>query len=384
MALNRRSLLKLTGAAAVILGAGGASFVLTRSPDKALAPWAEAGASFSDPRLTALSYAILAPNPHNRQPWLLDLRTEGEITLFCDPERLLPVTDPESRQIVIGLGCFLELLRLAAAETGHRAAIDPFPDGEPGRHLGDRPIARISFRPDSDVAKDPLFAQVLNRRSNKEPYDTARPVAAAMITELAAAAGPGVTVAGSTAPDRLAALRDLTWRGMEIELTTEDAYMESVHLMRIGKTEIEANPDGIDLGGPFLESLAALGMLTRETIADTKSTAFQQGLDMFRSLCASAMGHVWVTTKDNGRTTQLDVGRAWVRLNLAATGLGLGLHPMSQTLQEYPEMRELYDEVHGLLTGGSGERVQMLGRLGYGPDLGPSPRWPVAARLIKV
>ena len=38
--------------------------------------------------------------------------------------------------------------------------------------------------------------------------------------------------------------------------------------MRIGKAEINANPDGIDLGGAFLEALSAAGLLTRETLAD--------------------------------------------------------------------------------------------------------------------
>ncbi len=115
--MNRRGFLRIAGSSLVIGAAGAGGFAVTRTPTEALAPWGEAGsADYTDVRVRALSYAILAPNPHNRQPWMVDLATSGEATLYCDLDRLLPDTDPFSRQITIGLGCFLEILRMAAAE----------------------------------------------------------------------------------------------------------------------------------------------------------------------------------------------------------------------------------------------------------------------------
>lgn len=384
MSVDRRSALKLAGAAAVVLAAGGGTFILTREPTRATEPWRLANSVGSDPRLRALSHAILAPNPHNRQPWLVDLRTAGELVLYCNSERLLPVTDPESRQIVIGLGCFLEILRMAAAEDGFAAEIAPFPEGAPRVKLGEKPIARVRFRRAEAVKKDPLFAHVLHRRTNKEPYDTAREVGKLALASLADAADGGFAVGTTNKPDRVGELRALTWRAMETELNTRDAYMESVHLMRIGKTEIEASPDGIDLGGPFLEGLSLLGMLSRETLADPTSTAFRQGQDMFREITGTAMAFVWIKTDGNSRATQLAVGRAWVRINLKATELGLGIHPLSQALQEYAEMRPHFAAVHGMLVPDGRLRIQMLGRLGYGPEVGPSPRWPLETRITKI
>jgi len=74
-----------------------------------------------------LSYAILAPHSHNLQSWLVDLRQPDEITLYCDLSRLLPETDPYSRQIMMSHGTFLELLDLAARQKGLRAEIELFP-----------------------------------------------------------------------------------------------------------------------------------------------------------------------------------------------------------------------------------------------------------------
>jgi hypothetical protein len=122
----------------------------------------------------------------------------------------LPETDPFQRQIVIGLGCFLELLVLAAGEQGFAAEVDPFPEGQPEPNLDTRPIARVRFHK-SGGRSDPLFRQVLGRRSNKEPYDTTRPVAGTALGQLAATAGDtGVLVQTTNDKRPVAELRELT------------------------------------------------------------------------------------------------------------------------------------------------------------------------------
>ncbi|MEL7487698.1 MAG: twin-arginine translocation pathway signal protein, partial [Pseudomonadota bacterium] len=127
---TRRMILTAGAASLVVVGAGlGAARLLRSDISDARAPWAAAGAGGGDPRLDALSYAILAPSPHNRQPWLARLDGEDVVMLYCDPSRLLPETDPPNRQIVIGLGAFLEILRQAASAQGYAADIEPFPDG---------------------------------------------------------------------------------------------------------------------------------------------------------------------------------------------------------------------------------------------------------------
>ena len=55
-----------------------------------LAPWTVS--PHADPRITALAWAVLAPNPHNRQPWLVRLVGGDEALLYCDLERRLPVS----------------------------------------------------------------------------------------------------------------------------------------------------------------------------------------------------------------------------------------------------------------------------------------------------
>lgn len=380
--MNRRKFLTILGGGVVLSAGAAAGVIATRTPTAAIEPWQQAGSIYDEPRKKALSYAILAPNPHNRQPWLVDLSTKGKVILFVDTSRLLPHTDPFSRQITIGLGCFLEMLRMAAAEDGHDVSIKPFPDGFDSKRLDQRPVAVITFRKDPTVKADPLFAHVLNRRSLKEPYDLDREVPDSALRALARAVQPGVTAGVTNRPDDVARLRKLTHDAMAIEIDTPHTYKESVDLFRIGKTEIEANPDGIDFSGPLFETLGTFGLFTRQAALDRKSATYQQGIAAVMAACDTGMGYIWLVTDTNTRIDQLNTGRDWLRVNLAATKAGVGTQPMSQALQEYPEMKTLYQACHKQLAPRGGV-VQMLARLGFAAPVPPSPRWSLEAKLVK-
>lgn len=382
MGATRRTFLRVLGATTVIAAAGAGYWASTRRPEKALEPWALAG-GYDDPRMRALSYALLAPNSHNLQSWLVDLNTPDEATLYANPEKMLPMTDPLSRQITISMGCFLELLRIAAAEEGLAADVTPFPEGSDPERLDERPVARVRFIAGGE--RDPLFHQIVKRHTCKEPFDETRAVDPAVFASLAEAAATAEVESGGTVEaGTVGELRDLAWAGHEVEALTPRTLQESIDVMRIGRREIEANPDGIELGGLFLESLNLAGVLTRSSLADPASDAFAQGMEMYRAIIYSAQGFFWQITDDNSRATQLRTGRAWVRAQLKATEMGLTIHPLSQTLQEYPEMADLYEDVHRRLGArdGASRTVQMLARVGYGPDIDPTPRWRLEEKLI--
>ncbi|WP_235439109.1 Acg family FMN-binding oxidoreductase [Candidatus Rhodobacter oscarellae] len=352
----------------------------TRTPTEALAPWDAAGAAqYDDPRLHALSYAVLAPNPHNRQPWKVKLRGAEAFELYFDTDRQLPHTDPFDRQLTIGLGCFLELMEMAANSVGFAVATELFPAGHDPAALDRRPVAHVTFS-GAATSADPLFAYALQRRSTKQPYDTTRPVPRDVL-QRAMSAVRIAQAGGSTEAELTQYLRDLTEQALLIEIETPHTYKESVDLFRIGKAEVNANPDGISFSGPMFESLRLAGVLSRETVTDPSSVAYRGGIDAVTTNCRTSMGHIWLVTETNTRLDQIAVGRDWLRLNLATTREGLGLHPMSQALQEYPEMAALYADAHRRLAPDGGT-VQMLGRIGYGPTVPASPRWPIEAKLV--
>ncbi|MFC0632482.1 Acg family FMN-binding oxidoreductase [Brevundimonas balnearis] len=345
-----------------------------------VAAWNQPGAGQDDDRLFALAHGILAPNPHNRQPWLIELQGADQAVLHVDRERLLPVTDPFDRQIVIGCGAFVELTCLAATLRGRSVTVEPFPDGGGVPRLDDRPVARFTFG--KGGATDPLAARILTRRSNKAAYDPARPLdTAAARRMLAEGAAPGFR-SGVVADGRLSALRDLVSGAYVTEIVTPAAFEESIELMRIGREEIARHRDGIDIGGPMVEAMAAVGLMSRDQIRKPGTMAHEQGKSMYRGLADSSPAFVWLISEGNDRATQLNAGRAWARMNLAADAGGVAVHPVSQGLQEYAEVAEFKRRVDALVGVRPGERLQMLARAGYGKVVPPAPRRGLEEHLV--
>jgi hypothetical protein len=102
---------------------------------------------------------------------------------------------------------------------------------------------------------------------------------------------------------------------------------------------------------------------------------------MFDGMLAAAPAMVLLTSVDNSRKAQFDAGRATMRLALATTQASLCLHPVSDALQELPEMIEPLRSVHALTETAGSRRVQMLFRIGYGPNVDPQPRRPLEGML---
>ena len=397
--MNRRNFIRLLGGGAVLAAAGGGAYVyadqtLFRVPASAVAAWRTAGeggqGQAGDVRRFALSYAILAPNPHNRQPWMADLSVDGVIVVSLDPQRLLPQTDPFGRQIVIGFGAFLELLVMAAAQRGYRAEIALFPDGEPGTHLDGRPMARVTLLADPAAVHDPLFAQILQRRTDRRTYDPARPATAAEIAQIGTAVDTDAVAFGVvTQPAQLAVVREITKRAWFNELSTPATMMESQRLLRIGGPEIDQHRDGISLTDPMIVALAQTGLFDRSVPLSPTSPNFTAQIDEFSALAASTPGYLWLVTEGNSRAQQVAVGRAYVRANLAATRLGLAMHPNSQALQEFAQVATEFGQIHQALGAPApGHTVQMLARLGRLPvgsePVPPSPRRGLAAQIVGV
>ncbi|WP_372826418.1 twin-arginine translocation pathway signal protein [Polaromonas sp.] len=384
--MNRRNFVRIAGGGIVLGATVGLAGCSSELPPEAVAAWSGPAANTADVRHWILSYAILAPHSHNLQSWLVDLRQPGEIMLYCDLTRLLPETDPLSRQIMMSQGTFLELLDIAARQKGLRADITLFPQGEFGpATLDKRPVARIVLAADAGVKPDPLFADILNRHTNREAYAPREPAAAALQAIATSVAPHPVRTGfvGAAQPDALQKHRAIASEAWRIELVTPRTVMESFNVLRVGPREIAEHRDGLSINTPMVRALTALGLFDRSKAPGPNDAATTGQIKDFNEKIAATPVFFWMITEGNDRKTQVNAGRAYARAQLAATAQGLAMQPLSQALQEYPEQAKPYADIHTLLQAPQPrDTVQMWARLGYAPPVGPSPRRGLQAHLI--
>jgi hypothetical protein len=343
-----------------------------------------AGETQQDVRLWALSYALLAPNPHNLQPWKIHAGDDNTLTLRHDARWLLPETDPFARQLTIGHGAFLELLRMAAAERGYALKVKLFPEGQEEDYAkAGAVVAQVAFTP-GQPEKDPLFAQVLNRRTDRDPYDMAKPVSAVEMATVLGKANPPVTMGMSLAGQpQHEALTNLAREAYRVELSVPRIWKESVDVMQVGEREISLRPYGIALRGNMIALGKTFGALTHEEMLPVGSSANKIGLEKGSAAITASPAFGWITTRGNTRAQQILAGSVYVRQHLQATALGMTMQPLSQALQEFPEMAEVRAAMNVATATPAGATLQMFYRLGHPMvQVPPAPRRPLASLMV--
>jgi len=373
-----RTFLKVLGGAIILPTTAGITGCSAEIPSEATIGWRGPGPE-TELRRWVLSYALLAPHSHNLQSWLADLRQPGEIVLRCDSSRLLPETDPYSRQIMMSHGTFLELLDLAARERGFRADIALFPEGSfDAVRLDARPIARIRLLPDASIQKDPLFAQILKRRTNRSFYDAQHAVPPQAWAAMAQSIGNDKVQLGYVdigSREQMAQHRSIASDAWRVELTTARTVLESYKVLRIGAEEILQHRDGISLMDPKLVWMDRLGLFDRSRAPAPDAFATTSQLKEFDAKLDATPSFLWMTTPRNDRLAQIAAGRAYARVQLAATAHGVAMQPLQQALQEYPEQQANHRAIHqhcGATP--AGQTVQMWARVGYAPEVPAAPR----------
>ena len=234
----------------------------------------------------------------------------------------------------------------------------------------------IRLGKDDGVKADPLFAHIFNRHTHRGVYENripnaqARQTLADSVKDFSVQLGLVTSEEASMQQHRAIAMD--AWR---IEMQTPHTLLESYKVLRVGPQEIAQHRDGISLNTPMVRGLVALNLFDRSKPSEPDSSAIKGQISEFNDKMSTTPACVWLSTSDNSRRTQMLCGRAYVRLQLAATALGLRMHPLSQALQEYPEQTNNYKAIHELLVGkDSTATVQMWTRLGYAPAGSPSPR----------
>lgn len=357
---------------------------------KYLEPWEQDyHKQFSDIRIQVISHGLLAPNAHNLQSWsiVLDEQDTTKFSLFVDIERLLPATDPPARQITISQGTFLELINIAAAQLGYEAKITTFPKGEYGvenmiSQMKEKPVAHVQLVPLDNSIESLLYHEIFARVTSRTNYYGNALTDKEIKLLIQINDFPEIELLFFQDKESLSEIRQLSIRGVEIEATTDRTIRESYNVFRDSEKEKKIYRDGITFASGGLKGIKLRLVQFLSSTFSIKIQKFGQvWIKNETKNVNSAPTFAMIITNDNNRRTQFNVGRLYARFQLKASQMGISMHPLSQVLQEFPEMSKLYNEVHETYTS-NGKTIQMLVRIGRSDSVIHSPRRDVMDLIV--
>lgn len=317
--------------------------------------------------------AVMAANPHNSQPWLFKVG-EDRIQLFADRTRKLEAIDPDERELMIGLGCALENLVLAAEALGYQPDVQLLPKGPEDDLVANIALEKVKPAPSM------LYNMIPHRRTNRAKY-SGEPISDNDLSALAelSQADPAFKLHFYVREKERQAVADLIVRACQIQANDPAQHAETASWFRKNDEEIREHRDGITIdsgGNPYLMRVLAKLFISDKMIqgpsfgeAFVKSTKMQ---------VTSASTFVIISGENKSHEQCLRTGRLYQRIHLWVTTRGIALHPLNYPLENRPE---LSDEVYDLI--GTNEREALIPfRLGFGPEAPHSPRRTVQSIII--
>ncbi|MFI1991475.1 Acg family FMN-binding oxidoreductase [Actinoplanes sp. NPDC020271] len=298
--------------------------------------------------------ATTAPSLHNSQPWKFRVAPPA-IEVYADPDRRLPVVDPDGREHLISVGAAVYTLRIALRKAGYQVGCDLLPDPDDPTLAARVTVGRVA---PVDQATEQLAAAIPHRHTNRSPFaNVALPADA--VEQLRAAArreGATLTVVGPAGRDAILGLA----RTADHWLRDRPHYAEE-----IGRwTGLGVRHDGVPAwaAGPW-DALEI--MPVRDFAAGVPGPRTREPFEPHPTIMVLA-------TEGDSRVEWLLAGMALQRVLLTATWLGLATTPISQPV-EVPAVRAALTP----------RAAQMVLRVGYGRKSGRTPRRPLTEVLLR-
>lgn len=297
--------------------------------------------------------AVLAPSHWNTQPWRFEVE-RAVIRLLGDPQRALPVTDPDQRAMRLSLGAALENLLVAARAWGLRPTVTYRASGD-----ATGVVAEVAWGDSGPPRDRALFHAIVERRTNRRGYD-GRGLFRENRAALAVQVPEDFRLHWIDDREHIYAMGQLVHDAVHEQVMDRHAQAERFAWMRFDDATRERG-DGVSvaalaLGGPA-KWLAGRYFNPRSWfLGQGAGSLGKQTRDGVRSAGALAL----LTAPARREEAWLMGGQVYERFALKATHLGIAHQPISAPIEQErfrPELLRRFDA--------SGETPLMFVRLGH-------------------
>jgi hypothetical protein len=312
-----------------------------------------------------LSYAVLAPSEYNTQPWLFKVRNQT-IELYADRSRRLPRLDPDDRELTISCGAAFLNLRLALRHFGYAdEVVIHFHQDAPDF------LAQVSLgrRRTATRQEHALFHAILRRRTNRQVFEDWAVPTTLLLTLKVIAEQEGVWFQVIQGEEARQAVADLVATGDRMQWADKHFRQELAKWVRpSGLESHDGLPGYAHAKGTFASSVSpfvvrTFNMGNGEAAKDRQLAAGSPVLAVLGTL-----GDSW--------SDWFSAGQAVEKVLLHACAKEVWASFVNQPI-EVPSLRAALREILGRI-----DFPQIVLRMGYGPEVTPTPRRSVSEVLL--
>lgn len=327
---------------------------------------------FEDPRIRLAAHGLLAPNGHNMQPWKirLDKNDNNVFYLYADAERLTPEVDPLGRQLIITQGTFLEYVRVAGEKLGYKTDFVFFPAGEYDElnlyeSIQSKPVAKITLTT-AEQQSSSVYDFIFKPDTNRAAY---RPISLTteQINQLQGINNDSeITIRLFGDQASKVKLASYALEGAKIESSVQCINQATAKIFRANEYQKNAYRYGFSVEGQGTSGIIkhiVQGIITIFPAINSEKNMTAMVVKGTQTAVSNTPAYAMIITQGNSRIQQIKSGMVYSRFVLTAHALGLAMQPLSQVLEEYPEMKEQYDQIHREYAP-DGRTIQMFLRLG--------------------
>jgi hypothetical protein len=345
----------------------GNSFIQTKNNSKDEEKRRDDYKQFKQPILQVLAIGLHTPSAHNTQPFKFKMINDNEAELYIEETRLLPITDPPSRQIHISCGCFLELVRIGASLISHKAIITYFPQGNYApTDFGKKPIATIKLIKDT-VVEHPLAEYIFTRHTSRLPYNGDM-IGNDVFEKMREEANPLFSkIIFKNNTTELTPYLQLFKDAMKLEANTLAANEETRKMWRFTDEEVKSERNGLTWEAQGMRGVSKL--FAKKFVKNTQeswnqSKNIDKGIASFSKGIDSSKGIIYWVTETNTIKDWINCGHDIMNFWLVLTKYNLYCHPLNQAIQEFGEMSTLRTKLDNMMGIKEGQKIQMIIRIG--------------------
>ena len=361
--MNRRDFLRLSGEGILLLG--GMSLMnacsgLGRNDLPQFNGEKESIKGFEKDDMEILYLASLAPSGHNTQPWVVRILEPKHWVIGSDKKRWLPAVDPENREMLLGIGAFLENMVLAAGTFGYSIDVKII-----AKNRTDADIADIRLRKDK-VQEFPV-EKIKKRRTVRSNFldQEIKGDDLKYITKhdtrpcLVQIQSPHSSYFPNNSPQGKY-LQAGTIEANRAQAFRDPAQEELANWIRWSNKEAKQYRNGLTPESMEIKGIAGFfvrSFYDRQSVL--KKSFRDQTVDVAAKQVKTCGGWLVVTSSDSSIPALIEHGRVFQNMLLKIRDKMIAIHPMTQMLEEKPWKDQVAKEL-----GVTGE-VQWILRISY-------------------